>query len=51
MVKVSAWGSPDLQYLDMGVAGQKGWEPLVDDLAVIRTNELTQLYYKNTKTR
>ena len=30
MVKISTWGSPNVQYLDMGVAGQKGWEPLVN---------------------
>ena len=28
MVKMSAWGSPNVHYLDMGVAGQKGWEAL-----------------------
>ena len=28
MVKISAWGSPNLQYLDMGVAGEKGLETL-----------------------
>ena len=28
MVKISPWGSPNLQYLDIGVAGQKGWETL-----------------------
>ena len=28
MVNISAWGSPNLQYLDMVVAGQKGWEAL-----------------------
>ena len=29
MVKISAWGSSNLQYLDMGgVAGQKCWEAL-----------------------
>ena len=28
MVKISPWGSPNLQYLDMGVGSQKGWETL-----------------------
>ena len=28
MVKISPWGSPNLQYLDMGVVGQKGWKTL-----------------------
>ena len=27
-VKISTWGSLNLQYLDMGVAGQKGWGTL-----------------------
>ena len=29
VVKMSAWGSPNVQYLDKGVAGQKGWEILI----------------------
>ena len=29
MVKISVWGSPNIQYLDMGVAGKKGWETLL----------------------
>ena len=28
MVKISPWGSPNLQYLDMGVGGQKDWKTL-----------------------
>ena len=28
MVKISPLGSLNLQYLDMGVTGQKGWETL-----------------------
>ena len=28
MVKISSWGSlMNLQYLDIGVVGQKGWKP------------------------
>ena len=26
VVKMSAWGSPNVQYLDKGVAGLKGWK-------------------------
>ena len=29
MVKISPWGSLNLQYLDMGVAGQKGGKPVL----------------------
>ena len=29
MVKISPWGSLNLQYPFMGVAGQKGWEALI----------------------
>ena len=35
MVKISAWGSPNLQYLDMGVTGQKGWETLLYTISSI----------------
>ena len=34
MVKMSRWGSPNLQYLDMGVAGQKGWETLIQPISL-----------------
>ena len=29
VVNISAWGSPNVHYLDMGVTCQKGWETLV----------------------
>ena len=32
MVKICPWGSPNLQFLDMGVVGQKGWETLPYDI-------------------
>ena len=28
MVNIGVWGFPNVHYLDMGVAGQKGWETL-----------------------
>ena len=36
MLKISAWGSANLQYLDTGVAGQEGWETLPLAINVIK---------------
>ena len=40
MVKISPWGLPNLQYLDIGVAGQKGWETLLYSINVLMKNPL-----------
>ena len=40
MVKISPWGWPNLQYLDMGVAGQKGWETLLYCKTVVKKVQL-----------
>ena len=39
MVKINALGSPNLQYLGTGVAGQKGWETLNYSMITMNLHE------------
>ena len=40
VVKMSAWGSPNVHYLDKGITGQKGWDTLTLTLTLPKYQSL-----------